>query len=613
MALTKVTGKGITCSAVTEDKLGTSAVTTNKIGPDAVTSAKIDNGAVTADDLASTLDLSSKTVTLASDLVTDLKRPVQDNIALLGFKMAVNDGLTVFNLVDGVVDEFNDESGTDEAEGSNDTYCATSDFYTNTRCEPASVPYSAGFASNSITEPDTSTNGGDKVDKTFTVPCGMTSLTVHAWGAGGGPGVATWASPACGYAPCQGASAGGGGGYTTGTKSVSASDVLYISIGEGGKQADSPGSPVAPVSIAGSPASYFPNPSGSAHIGGGVIKGTDTQRSQGGAGGGLTMVSTSEIAAPYPAISVPAILTIAGSGGGGACGPADWPHSGGAGGGLTGQTGVNRAGCVSAGAAQTSSVSYTYAGPNGFGGGGGGQSGGGQANTSGSESVSPGAYLEGGDSIQPNTPGYNSGAGGAGYYGGGAGGQYGSGGGGSSYIGNPTFTSSSTEGNDGRFAGNTGPNYQPCTAEVSFVGPTFGPNYVDPTTGPTGEQYKGEDGYVLITGTGCGFSTVTASTTIVSDTFTSTSVATSARIVVFEENVDTPTLNTDIIASVSRDGTNFTNATLTDSGYVTGSSGQRILTGQADISGQPSGQSMRWKLALANNQVKIHGVALQWS
>ena len=104
------------------------------------------------------------------------------------------------------------------------------------------------------------------------------------------------------------------------------------------------------------------------------------------------------------------------------------------------------------------------------------------------------------------------------------------------------------------------------------------------------------------------------SATITSETFASTTVATSARIVVFEENVDTPTLNTDIIVSVSRDaGVTFTAATLSDSGYVTGSSGQRILTGQADISGQPSGQSMRWKLALANNQVKIHGVSLQWS
>ena len=68
--------------------------------------------------------------------------------------------------------------------------------------------------------------------------------------------------------------------------------------------------------------------------------------------------------------------------------------------------------------------------------------------------------------------------------------------------------------------------------------------------------------------------------------------------------------NTDIIASISRDGgSTFTTATLSDSGYVTGSSGQRILTGQATISGQPSGQS-EMKLALANNKVKLHGVSL---
>ena len=82
---------------------------------------------------------------------------------------------------------------------------------------------------------------------------------------------------------------------------------------------------------------------------------------------------------------------------------------------------------------------------------------------------------------------------------------------------------------------------------------------------------------------------------------------------VFQENVDTPTLNTDIIASVSRDGgSNFTNVTLVDEGYVTGASGQRVLAGLVDISGQPSGTSMRWKLALANNQSKIHGVSLSW-
>jgi hypothetical protein len=129
--------------------------------------------------------------------------------------------------------------------------------------------------------------------------------------------------------------------------------------------------------------------------------------------------------------------------------------------------------------------------------------------------------------------------------------------------------------------------------------------------GPAARTAGGEDGYVLITGSACASAT---STTIVSNAFAAGSVPTTSRIVVFEENVATPTLNTDIIASVSRDGgSNFTNATLSDSGYVTGSSGQRILTGTATVSGQPSGQSMRWKLALANNAVKIHGVALQWS
>ena len=32
----------------------------------------------------------------------------QINVGLLGFKMAVNDSLTIFNLVDGVVDEFHE-------------------------------------------------------------------------------------------------------------------------------------------------------------------------------------------------------------------------------------------------------------------------------------------------------------------------------------------------------------------------------------------------------------------------------------------------------------------------------------------------------------------------
>ena len=203
------------------------------------------------------------------------------------------------------------------------------------------------------------------------------------------------------------------------------------------------------------------------------------------------------------------------------------------------------------------------------------------------------------------------GGGGGGYYGGGGGAQIGSSyggqgngidgggaGGGSSYYGHPQITSGSTcaatltESSESGGAGK--PNYVACTSEGR----------------ESASAGNGEDGYVLITGSVCS----AQSTTIVSTAFTAGSVPTTSRIVVFEENIETPTLNTDVIASISRDGgSTFTNATLSDSGYVTGSSGQRILTGQATISGQPSGQSMRWKLALANKKVKIHGVSLAWA
>ena len=123
MTKTRLVTTSIKDNEVKEDNLNTGAVTTAKLAADSVESSEINDGTVTADDLATSLDLSSKTITLPN---TSLDSQFF-NISLLGFKMAVNESLTVFNLVDGVVDEFHDESGTDEAEGSNDFYCATSD------------------------------------------------------------------------------------------------------------------------------------------------------------------------------------------------------------------------------------------------------------------------------------------------------------------------------------------------------------------------------------------------------------------------------------------------------------------------------------------------------
>ena len=487
------------------------------------------------------------------------------NISLLGFKMAVNEGLTVFNLVDGVVDEFNDESGTDESEGSNDNYCGTDDYYVN--ASPFCI--SAGFTTSSVTEPDTSTAGTNPTEGSgtlgsFTVPCGMTSATIKIWGAGGS---SSWDTP--GYGDYN--NTGGGGGFTTGTLATSGGQTLYISAGEGGYGVVNPN----------------PNPCGSsadALFGGGP-------GASGGAGiaGVFTVNSTTPTCHPAPGVYMVA-------GGGGGSGGFTAGIDGGVGGGLTAGAG---------GAAGTASQT-NYGGPIGCSGGGGDQEQGGQSLAAGPALSAPqitnGAFLKGGT-------GSYGGAGG-GYYGGGAGGRpgaqspgdrVGAGGGGSSYYGHPQITCGSTESGEacGSSGGSTDPDYSPIPYNAGEGGPS------------ASDSQPGQDGYVLITASGLGS---TLSTTIVSEPFTSTSVATSSRIVVFEENIDTPTLNTDIIASVSRDGgTTFTNATLSDSGYVTGSSGQRILTGQADISGQPSGQSMRWKLALANNTVKIHGVSLQWS
>ena len=515
------------------------------------------------------------------------------NIGLLGFKMAVNEGLTVFNLIDGVVDEFHDESGTDEAEGSNDLYCASSDYYINSTA-PGGVSFcasaSAGFSTTAITEPDTSvtqTNPaqGAGTAGTFTVPCGMTSMTAYLWGSGGG----------------STGNAGGGGGFVTGNIAVTGGQVIEVTVGEGGVGSDGSIEAAFGGSSHGS-ADDFPGPdhpasgdaAGAPHgydndfQGGGGLE--DSSSSSGGGGGLSGIIMNNTNIWPNGAPAVPAVGFIAGSGGG-----AGGNYAGGAGGGLIGD----------AGGTTTEQIDGRNAHggfPTGGGAGGGGdqEQGGGNGDWAGSptENGPSGSLFAGGFGGGPG------GAGGAGYYGGGGASQGPqvsntsfAGGGGSSYFGHPQVTCGSTEeGQGGQGGGVANPNYAPGTNEGGSI--------------PSG---NGEDGYVLLTGN-YSVSASTTSTTIVSSIFAATNPVTTGRIVVFEENVDTPTINTDVIASISRDGgSNFTTATLTDSGYVTGSSGQRILTGQADISGQPSGQSMRWKLALANNTVKIHGVSLQWS
>ncbi|HNR86687.1 MAG TPA: hypothetical protein PKN38_08765, partial [Taishania sp.] len=67
--------------------------------------------------------------------------------------------------------------------------------------------------------------------QTWTVPANVTNITIDVWGAGGGGGGAE--SHILNYAKPR-AAGGGGGAFSSGSFAVTSSDVLSITVGEGG-------------------------------------------------------------------------------------------------------------------------------------------------------------------------------------------------------------------------------------------------------------------------------------------------------------------------------------------------------------------------------------------
>jgi hypothetical protein len=99
---------------------------------------------------------------------------------------------------------------------------------------------------------------------------------------------------------------------------------------------------------------------------------------------------------------------------------------------------------------------------------------------------------------------------------------------------------------------------------------------------------------------------------LISNSQTASIIPSEIRTILFEEDVDAITINTDLKVSVSRDGgTTFTQVTLEDEGnYITGA---RILSGSAIVSSQPSGSNIVYKIETLNNkQLKIHGTAVSY-
>ncbi len=101
--------------------------------------------------------------------------------------------------------------------------------------------------------------------------------------------------------------------------------------------------------------------------------------------------------------------------------------------------------------------------------------------------------------------------------------------------------------------------------------------------------------------------------TVASTTLTAAAAPASAKLVSRAKFVDSITLGTDLFFDVSRDGgSTFTTFTVND--RFTANSIHVLESASLDISGQPSGTSMKWRARSANNKmVELHDIYLYWS
>ena len=518
------------------------------------------------------------------------------NIGVLGFKMAVNEGLTIFNLVDGIVDEFNNESGVDTAENTNASYDSTSDFYTNdtTTPSPATTNIQAFWHSGG----DFETGTNESTPYTYTAPPTAKSIDLLVVGGGGGGG-GRWYGPNGGNQ--QHAGGGGAGGLVyIENFPVVGGGTYPITVGAGGKDTAEPNVRNGGDTTFTSPT---PTPFGTSIIGeggggaGGFPNGVANQGGSAG-GEGWQGSSTQDFKTATQAINhpIPGITPLGAN-------AVDHP-----------QYGVNTQGSYGNDGAAFVQPSGPYPGTLSLYRGGSGGGAGEAATVSGG----PTSFSDAGDGMEYNIA---DGSTSISYAGGGTGGR-----------GTPSGNSSEEPGGgglgggtetDGTNAdsvptnpllnGTSPPQFGPQIAALSFGGGGGGggaenPPNIAPGYGPYGGDGGSGVVYASVSQTG----SITSNMTLVSDTFTASSTPSKARIVVFAE---LPDGTSDFTVSATRDNSTFNAITLTDEGYEAGSSGIKIFTGSTPLTGSASPQvQLRWKIVGSSltGANKIHGVSLQW-
>jgi hypothetical protein len=146
---------------------------------------------------------------------------LEDDVALLGFKVASNGSLAKYNLVDQTVDDFQDTSGVDASASTNESRNSSGKYYSGTE-----TPVASG---------GTITTDGDYTVHKFTASGTYTTdtaqdveyLVVAGGGAGGGTGTGS----------DHMGGGGGAGGYRTATGFATTATSYSITVGDGGTAA----------------------------------------------------------------------------------------------------------------------------------------------------------------------------------------------------------------------------------------------------------------------------------------------------------------------------------------------------------------------------------------
>jgi hypothetical protein len=401
--------------------------------------------------------------------------------------------------------------------------------------------------------------------QSWSIPDGVNTVTARCWGAGGGSDYSN--------------NRGGHGAAVVADIDVSGLSALYVVVGRGGAA---------------------------------VTTGGD-----GGGGGGFSGVFSSNT------LNQSNALVIAGGGGGagdgsstagGDAGASNGNKDGGNGNQASSTTHVGKGGTqTAAGAAGNNGVGSGYwDNCNGFG------------------ASTPSGALIGGDAgytcssegarswNPPTKPSIEQGGGGRGGFE--PGGSVGGGGGGGGYYGGGGGSAGSWS--DGGAGGGAGSSYAKSgsTSNVTFYSAqslTSGAGYNSSAdgTGSPATAGSGENGTVYLEYPSVN---IANDLTLISQTQTTDSVPTNGYMTILIEDASgTATLNTDIKGYVSRDGgTTYTQGTLVSDGNWGSSTKKSLRFDAVDISGQPTGTSMKYKITThnqgINKETRIHAVTLGW-